>query len=75
MAVGPGKYDDLCTLVREKTEADGVVVLVFDGNKGNGFSVQGPVSLTATLARVLRSMADQIEADLDALDEGEDHER
>jgi hypothetical protein len=72
MAVGPGKYDDLCTLVREKADADGVVVLVFDGNKGSGFSIQGPISLTATLARLLRSMADQIDADLD---EGEDHER
>jgi hypothetical protein len=23
MAIGPGKYDDLCTQVREQTEAEG----------------------------------------------------
>jgi hypothetical protein len=66
VTTGPGKYDDLCTLVREKAEADGVVVLVFDGNKGSGFSVQGPVSLTTTLARLLRNMADEIDRDLEA---------
>jgi hypothetical protein len=63
MTTGPGKYDDLCTYVREKAEALGVVVLVFDGNNGSGFSVQTPPSLAAALPAMLRDMADQIEAD------------
>jgi hypothetical protein len=35
-----GKYDDLCTYVREQTKADGVVVIVVGGDKGHGFAVQ-----------------------------------
>ncbi len=40
MALGPGKYDDMATHVRENTDAAAVVVIVLNGNKGNGFSVQ-----------------------------------
>jgi hypothetical protein len=38
--IGPGKYDQYATLVREATNAQGVVVIVFEGDQGNGFSVQ-----------------------------------
>lgn len=41
MPEGPGKYDDLCTLVREKAKARGVLVAIIDGEYGQGFSVQG----------------------------------
>lgn len=37
---GPGKYDDLCTHVREESDGDLVVVLILRGNRGTGFSVQ-----------------------------------
>jgi len=37
---GPGKYDDLATLVRESSEAEAVIVIVLGGKFGNGFSVQ-----------------------------------
>jgi len=41
MTVGPGKYDDLCTHVREQTEARLVMIIVVEGNRGgSGFSVQ-----------------------------------
>ena len=64
MALGPGKYDDLCTYVREKAEAQGAIVIVYGGNRGQGFSCQLPPHVVARVPDVLRQMADQIEADL-----------
>lgn len=64
MAQGPGKYDDLATLVRERSKARGTLVVVVGGNQGSGFSVQTdePAFLDA-LPSLLRSIADQIEED------------
>jgi hypothetical protein len=64
MARGPGKYDDLATLVRDGTNADGVIVIVIGGSKGSGFSVQATFEVTAKLPDLLRTMADNIERDL-----------
>lgn len=64
MPLGAGKYDDLATLVREKAEARGVVVIVFDGNKGQGFSIQGDLRVALALSGVLRAVADDIDRDL-----------
>lgn len=64
MAHGPGKYDDLCTHVRETVGAVGAMVIVIGGERGSGFSVQGPPELTAGLPVVLRGMADDIEKDI-----------
>ena len=61
MAIGPGKYDDVCTEIREKTEAVGVVMIVVEGNKGSGFSCQAPLEVTIKLPQILRQMADDIE--------------
>ena len=66
MAVGAGKYDDLATLVREKANATGVVVVVLGGDQGNGFSVQieeGAIDVEG-LARLLEHMAKQMRADV-----------
>jgi hypothetical protein len=60
MAIGPGKYDDLCTYVREKAQADGAIVIVLGGEDGGGFACQASPAMTAELER----MADQIRADL-----------
>ena len=60
MAIGPGKYDDLCTHVRKKAKAAGVVVLVFDGNKGSGFSVQATPMVTLQLPLMLEMVAREI---------------
>lgn len=62
MPVGPGRYDDLCTYVREKAQARGAIVIVIDGNRGAGFSVQAPLDVCADLAQTLRTVADQIES-------------
>lgn len=61
MALGPGKYDTLCTEVRTKAKAESVILIIIGGDKGNGFSVQAEAGLTLKLPDILRSMADQIE--------------
>ena len=59
---GPGKYDDICTIVREKTQASSMVVIIFDGNKGHGFSAQSELpDFDDLLPSILRSMADDLE--------------
>jgi predicted ATP-grasp superfamily ATP-dependent carboligase len=62
MALGPGKYDDVATIVRELTDAAAVIVLVIEGNQGSGFSVQTTLpNLTAeNLAKLLENMARQL---------------
>ena len=64
MALGPGKYDDLCTTVREQVgigdEGGGVIVIVFGGNKGSGFSCQADLRTTLGLPDLLEEIARQI---------------
>ncbi len=65
MPEGPGKYDDLCTYVREGAEAAAVIVIVLHGKHGDGFSVQARHELPPLeIARVLRRVAEQIEGDV-----------
>ena len=64
MALGPGKYDALASVVRERAKAAGVIVMVFDGRHGSGFSVQASAEITLRLPQLLRVMADGIERDL-----------
>ena len=63
MARGPGKYDDLATLVRTRAKAEGVIVIVIGGSKGGGFSVQASAQVTAKLPELLRMIADDVERD------------
>lgn len=65
MPLGAGKYDDLATTARQSANARGVIVIVFEGDKGNGFSVQtADLQLVARVPAILRDVADGIEADL-----------
>jgi hypothetical protein len=65
MPVGPGKYDEAATLVRHATDAEAVVLIVFNGEYGSGFSVQTVgADITKALPAILRSTADQIEQSL-----------
>jgi enoyl-CoA hydratase/carnithine racemase len=61
MPIGPGKYDDLATLVREQAAAQAVAVLVFRGAAGSGFSVQGNLEMILQMPVMLRYMAEEIE--------------
>lgn len=62
MALGPGKYDDLCTYVREQTQAEGTIVIVLGGNKGSGFSCQADLPTTLRLPDMLERLAKDIRA-------------
>jgi hypothetical protein len=63
--MGPGKYDDLATYVRETAQANGVAVIIIGGNKGSGFSIQNAdASLTEAMPMLLRRIADEIEKDM-----------
>lgn len=67
MTIGPGKYDEEATLVQERTQAAGVIVIVIDGNKGEGFACQATLGVTLALPAMLRSIADQMDADIPAM--------
>jgi hypothetical protein len=61
MPIGPGKYDDLCTVVRETAEAKAAIIIILDGNKGNGFSVQSTTSLSPnSLANILDRISKEL---------------
>lgn len=57
---GPGKYDDVLTMARERTGGS-VVLLVIGGHLGGGFAVQASASVISALPTLLRDMADEIE--------------
>jgi len=63
MALGPGRYDDLCTYVRDQAKADGAIVIVLGGHKGSGFSMQGDLALMRRLPDMLEKLAATIRAD------------
>jgi hypothetical protein len=78
MAAGPGKYDDLTTLVRNASDALAVVVIVAGGNRGSGFDVQVAgvtpeegAEVTRKLAALMRTVAEQMEADSERIQRGE----
>jgi len=64
MSYGPGKYDDLCTFCREHAQARGAILLIIDGNKGEGFSAQTTPDILVRLPQILRVVADQLSQDL-----------
>ena len=64
MTMGPGRYDELCTYVREKAKAEGAIVIVVNGDKGSGFSCQADLASTLMLPDLLEMMARQIRADM-----------
>lgn len=67
MTMGPGKYDDLATYVRDMAKACGVIVIVLDGEKGSGFSCQTDARTLIGLPAMLRDVADEIEKDLEKI--------
>ena len=59
--IGPRKYDDLASYVREKAEAVGAIVIIFQGKHGHGFSCQLPQEAVSGIPDILRQIAEQIE--------------
>jgi hypothetical protein len=60
----PGTYDEICSYVRFETEAEGAIVIIFNGKDGFGFSVQGPKPMLAMIPATLERMAAEIRKDL-----------
>lgn len=65
MAFGPGRYDDLCTFVREQAGIEdgavgGALVVIIGGKDGVGFSLQADAQTTAQLPGLLEAVAKQI---------------
>jgi hypothetical protein len=61
MTLGPGKYDYLCTKVREEAGAGAAIVIVTDGIHGHGISCQTNAATLAILPQILRDIANMIE--------------
>lgn len=71
MALGGGKYDKECTEVRDKTRADGVVLMVLNGSLGSGFSAQLNLADMMRVPSLLREVADSIEQDMKEIPHGQ----
>jgi len=63
MPLGPGKYDAACTAARLATKARGALLIVIDGEHGNGFSCQAEPAVLLTLPELLEDIARRIRAD------------
>ena len=65
--MGPGKHDDLCTLVREQLglgEVGGVMLIVLHPDPAlSGFSCQADYQTTMAMSEILESVAQQIRED------------
>lgn len=58
---GPGKYDAACSLARAQTGAQAVALIVLNGHRGAGFSVQATdPKYIELLPDLLELMAKQI---------------
>jgi UDP-N-acetylglucosamine:LPS N-acetylglucosamine transferase len=64
---GAGKYDEQATRARESAQADGVVLFVFGGSKGHGWSVQCTPELSARLPELLELLARHIREEVAAI--------
>jgi hypothetical protein len=77
MPIGPGKYDGEATWVQVRTQARGILLMILEGNKGDGFSVasydiQATLEITLNLPTLLREVANQIEKDIQKLRSNDD---
>ena len=64
MPEGGGKYDTLATIARQTAEADGIIMLIINGDMGSGFTVQAESHIAKYLPGLLRDMADEIETQM-----------
>jgi len=63
---GPGKYDDQCEKAAEMCKANQVILVVFDGEHGPGFSARLTGKLVMAIPKILRKLADDIEEKMKA---------
>jgi len=68
--IGPGKYDDACTAARVATHAEAAIVIIINGDKGSGFSVQGDTHALISVehvAALLEHVAAEMRRDAERL--------
>lgn len=63
MAIGSGKHDDVLMKALELAGAKEGMLVIFDGNKGPGFSVAGTAITLFNLPKTLMDIAAQVEKD------------
>jgi len=71
MIANKGKYDDLCTYVREQSGGTAAVTIVVAGHKGSGFSVQGDMTTMIHLPQLLEHLASDIRRAMEANIQGD----
>jgi altronate dehydratase len=64
MAIGKGKYDPEVTELRERLQAEGILLIVFGGPRGSDFGAQLPLEQMISTPEILEKLAKQIRADL-----------
>ncbi len=62
--MGGGKYQFPCTMARAMCGARGVILIVFEGDSGSGYSAQLPPEVCGELPAILREIAERIEQDV-----------
>lgn len=62
--IGQGKYDEVATAIRIGLQAQGVLVVVLNGKRGSGFSVQVEAHLAAMLPEILEETAREMRRDI-----------
>ena len=70
--IGPGKYDAVCTVAREMANAEVAFVIIINGSKGSGFSMQGDAHArisAETVAGLLEHVAAEMRRDINTLKE------
>jgi hypothetical protein len=68
---GEGAYDGECTVARESAQAQAALLIIVNGQRGSGFSVQVvDTGLIEKIPAILRSMAEQIDADIEQRRQG-----
>ena len=60
--IGAGKYDELATMVREKSHARSVIIIVMGGDKGDGFACQTDMETFLALPGPLATCRNQLRA-------------
>lgn len=68
MAIGPGKYDYICTMAREAAQAQAAMVIIFDGAQGSGFSIQcarpmHPLRIATTLEETAKQIRESMKGE------------
>ena len=61
MSTNMGKYDDIATRARLDAKAVGVILIIYNGEFGDGLSVEAPASVINLMPFELRQLATAIE--------------